>query len=728
MPLTLNQLKKMHDKAYDNGYVTRLRASNDYVFFWVTQWDDQLLQDSQLSYRGEFDILRKAGRQISTELEENPVQTDFMPKGATPEEMSELADGLYRTDDFSNTSIQSYENGKMEAIVCGAGAWLLYSEYESLSSEENSNQAIKRKPIFEANNTVFWDPNSKLLDKSDANYVSVLTAYSEDAYLDLVEELTGERPDSINMDSFKQPEHSYSFPWLGGGGKKIYVVEFFHREKVKIQLIDYTDPFGEVGTMRESDIEPVMDEMKGNGFSFEEGKKVTVWQVTKYIASGAEILNGEKKIIDEETGEEQRTGEIIVGQNIPVVPIYGEYAYIEGEPHYEGIVRLAKDPQRLRNFGMSYLADIVSRSPRSKPIYWQDQIAGLENFYQESGADDNYPYKLMHRFDKDGRELPLGPIATTPEQPMPTALATMLGLTREAVEDVASAGLPGEMSDPSTQIAFKTVNALQARIDKQSYVYQKNFKTAKRRDAEVWASMMSEIIDTPRTKTITAKDGTKTQVQIMESVIDNETGEIVTLNDFYGSEFDVYTKIGPAYSSQKEQTIEKLTILVQGMAPGDPIRRALELKILLLMDGSEFDDVQEYAKKELILSGVRQPETDEEKQMFAQAQQGKDTPDAATLLALAEERKAQAMEGKNQIELIKTQANARNEEMKRVIDEFKAVTDRARAQVDAQESDANIEYRRADTMGKELDNVEKVKGLSDLSKLSDDDLFQMMES
>lgn len=725
MPLTLTQLKKLHDKAYDNGYVTRLRASNDFVFYWITQWDDQLLQDSQLAYRGEFDILRKAGRQILTELDENPVQNDFEPKNETRDDAAELADGLYRTDDHDNTTIQAYSNAKMESMVCGVGAWLLYTDYASLQSEENRNQVVKRRPLFEANNTVFWDPNARLLDRSDAKYVFVLSAYSEDGYLDLVEELTGERPDSVNMDSFKNPEHSYSFPWLGGEGKKIYVTEFFYREKVKVKMVTFTDPFGESTTMKSEDVEDVRDEMAMNGFTFEPEKTVTRWQVTKYIASGAEILNGETKVIDEESGDEQRIGEVIVGQHIPVVPEFGEHAYVEGEPHWEGIVRLAKDPQRLRNFGMSYLADIVSRSPRPKPIYWQDQIAGLEDYYAENGADDNFPYKIMHRFDKDGRELIQGPVAITPEQPMPQSLVAMLALTKESVEDVAPAGLPGEMSDPDTQIAFKTVAALQTRIDKQSSTYQQNFKHAKRRDAEIWASMAIEIYDAPRKTTITAPDGTKTQVEIMESVVDSETGELVTLRDLTGAEFEVYSKIGPAYSSQKEQTIETLTLMIQGMAPGDPIRRALELKVLLLMDGTEFDDVQKYAKNELILSGIREPETDEEKQMVLESQQRRTEPTAEMVLAQGELLKGQAAKEKNQIEIMKIQGNFQNEQMKRMIDEFKAATDRLNTQIDAQEANANINFKRSDTMGKELDNAMKIKELRnvDISMLSDDDLF-----
>ena len=46
------------------------------------------------------------------------------------------------------------------------------------------------------------------------------------------------------------------------------------------------------------------------------------------------------------------------------------------------------------------------------------------------------------------------------------------------------------------------------------------------------------------------------------------------------AESEVYSRIGPSFSSQKEQTVERLGTLVQGMAPEDPIRKILQLKFL----------------------------------------------------------------------------------------------------------------------------------------------------
>lgn len=689
--LELTKLKKLHDKAYEAGQTTRERASDDMVFYWVTQWDDQLLDSSQLQYRGEFNVLRKAGRQIVADLRSNPVQVDFDPKDETREDAAELADGLYRSSDRDNISIEAYDNAMQEAVVCGVGAWVLYTAYES-SLNGDEKQTIKRKPLLEANNNCFWDPNSKHQDKSDARYCSVLWAYTEDGFEELKEDLLGEDGESLDV-SFAEPEQSYTFPWIGGSDKKIYVSEFYYRTKVRDTVLTMTDPFGETLTLLESSLTEVMDDLIDEGYEITSEKVIERWECTKYIASGDEIL----------------VSEVIPGGNIPVIPTYGERAYIEGEEHYEGITRLAKDPQRLRNFQMSYLADIVSRSPRPKPIFSPEQISGFEFMYEENGADNNYPYYLQNRFDSNGNPLPVGAMAVMPEQTMPNALAASIDLSRQAVEDVANPGVPQDIAD--ADLSGKAAAIMQNRIDQQSMVYQQNMKHAKRRDAEVWAGMASVIMDTPRAVTITKPDGSREQVQMMDVILDKESGSLVTLNDLSNMEFEVYADIGPSYSTQREQTVEQLGGMVAAMPPGDPMRQALMLKQLVLMQGVEFDDIRDYANKQLILQGVKEPSTDEEKAILQQAkqqQQGQQDPNM--LIGQAEVMKAQVAAQKEQREQATAAANIQNQSAQTQIDVFEAQTDRQKVQVEAQKAGAEINMKRQDQLLKQVEAASKLRG------------------
>lgn len=699
--LKINDIRDMHEKAYCSGQTTRLRAADDTLFYHITQWDATVLGESTLQYRGQFDVLRKAGRQIMADLRANPVQVNFVPKSESRDDGADLLDGLYLTDDRANTSLEAYDNAVNEAVVCGVGAWELYTEYES-NRAGNDRQVIRRKPIYEANNNCFWDPNAKRLDKSDAKFVSVLQAYSQDGYRQLVEDLTGEVDEDCGS-SFAMPEQSYTFPWVSSGNDQIYVVSFYHRKKVKDKVITLIDPLGQQLVLRESDLEEVMDDLIDDGYEYVSSREIKRWEVRKYIASGEMILNGKKG------SDGERQGEVVAGENIPVIPTYGERAFVEGEEHYEGITRLAKDPQRLRNFQLSYLADIVSRSPRPKPIFNAEQIQGYEFMYEEAGADNNYPYLLQNRMSADGQPLPIGPVAMMPEQPIPQALIAAIDLSRQAVEDVANPGLPQDIADPD--LSGKAVMALQNRLDQQSIVYQQNLKHAKRRDAEVYASMAVEVYDAPREVTLTQPDGTTKKAYIMQMVQDKETGELKALNDLTNTEYDVYADIGPSYASKKEQTIDQLSSMAATVAPFDPkLANLLTLQTLTLVNGIDMDPVRKYARKQLLLEGILEPDSEEEQAMVEDAQNAPKQPDAAMVLAQAEMVKAQADQFNAQRELAKDAASAQNANAKTQIDAFRAQTDRAAVEVAAQRAGAEINYKQVQAAGKQIENIQRFRG------------------
>lgn len=682
--MDIETLKKLNDKAYSHNQITREDSADDLVFYWRTQWDDNILGESTLSYRGQFDIIRKAGRDIMANLSANPVQVDFEPIDLDNDDSAELLDGLYRTDDNKNYSQDAYDVASTEAVVCGFGAWEIYQSYQTMR-DGNRNQIIKRRPLHGANNCVYFDPNAKLLDKSDSKYCSVIAPYSEEGYKDLVEELTGERPDSVSASDFASPEHSYVFPWAGGEGEKIYVANFYYREIAKVKIVTLVDPFGEVVEMEEGKLVDVMDDLIDAGFELRNEKTIERYKVTKYIADGKQILSES----------------IVAGQHIPVVPTYGERSILEGEEHYEGITRLAKDPQRLRNFQMSYLADIVSRSPRPKPIFFPEQLAGYENMYDASGSENNYPYLLQNRNVK-GVDMPIGPVAQMPEQNVPTALIQSIVMSKEAVEDVANPGTPQNIADPD--ISGKAVLAIQSKVDKQTMVYQDHLKHAKRRDAEIYASMATEIYDSPRKITVTKPDGTKQTIEMMQSIVDSDTGEIVTINDIRNVEFEVYGRIGVAYSSQREQTIEQFMQLAQ-MTQGTPMGQMFILKLMQVMDTVDSDDIREYANKQLVLQGFKEPETDEEKQLMAQIAQQGQQPDAATLLAQAEIMKGQADLQREQREGRKLAIEAQDKQVSNQIDLYDAQTNRMKVVVDAKKAAADINIKENEQLGKNVDRI-----------------------
>lgn len=695
--LELKEIHDMHNKAFNANVSSRERAADDLIFYFVTQWDAGSLLDSQLSYKGEFDILKPAGKAILADLAENPVQIDFQPIDEDREDSSETLDGMYRADNSDNAAIEAYYNAKQEAVVCGFGAWKQFTKYKTMR-DGSMEQIVKYAPIYEANNTVFFDPNDRSLDKENARYVSVLTGYSTDGYVNLVKDLTGEEIDVNSVKaSFAQPESAEVFPWFGQKNDLVYVVEFYHREKIKDKILHMQDPFGQTTTLRESDLVDVMDDMIDEGYEIIDEKKIERWVVTKYIASGLDVLYSGR----------------IAGDKLPVVPLYGEHAVVEGNEYWEGVAARVKDPQRLRNFMFSYIADIASRSPRRKAIFLQEQIAGYEHMYQESGAENNYPYLLQNRKTLDGIDLPIGPIGEMPEQPVPTALPMLLQYTEDAILKLANPGVPQDMADPD--MSGKAVYALQARLDMQNWVYQNNYKHAKRRDSEVYKAIVAEIYDFPRKVTITLPDGTRKQTEVMKAVIDEKTGETKFLNDVTNVEFLCISRIGPDYKTQRQQTGELLERLIPLYSEANPMREALQLKAMQHVDGIDIDDIRKFARKQLILKGIQEPETDEEKQMLQEAQNQPEKPSPEMVLAMAEDKKGQAALLKEQREAATAQARTQADAADVQISAFDSQTKRMEAMIKAQAAHIDLQNKKLDSFGKKLDNTEKMMNLRSLS-------------
>lgn len=676
--LEFEDIQKMHGAAKNYNSERRQEAQNELYFYWISHYSDAWRDALPLRFQGQFDQLRKAGRKIIADLNANQVRADFQPVDGTEEDMGDFLDRLYRTDSRRNDSREAFGNAINECVPCGVGGWRLVTEYESDRIGEKK-QVIRRVPIYEFNASVFFDPSAKRIDKSDARWCQVLTAYSKEDYDELKEDLSGEEYDEDSEENCTasgfNPITSEQGIWQSESGD-VFVVEHYQRYMKKQEIHFYRDMFGEETAFYDEQIKDIKDELKAAGYAFISKKSIKRWCVKKYICSGEGFLNGKK-------------GEEIAGTEIPIVPYYGERAFVDGVEHYEGITRLAQDPQRLRNFQMSYLADIVSTSPRPKPIFYPEQVLGHEHMYEENGADNNFPYYLQNPTTVNGVPLPPGPVGLMPETPIPAALITSIQLMGEATADVAQSGAPNSIAD--VNLSGNAISQITAMFDEQSMPYREGYKFAIRRDAEIYAGMVPDVYDVPRKVTLTSQDGSREDAYVMQSTIDLETGEMKVLNDMRTAKFEVFAEIGMAYDSQKQQQRQELTQLMQSVDQANPIFEGLLMKYIALSDGVDNEDLKEYAKRRLLLSGFKEPETDEEKAMVAQAQEQANQPDPNMALAMAEQSKADADMQKVQVDM------------------YNAETSRMKVQIEAAKLGIDLDIKEAELTGKQIDNMQKLR-------------------
>ncbi|MDE9535635.1 portal protein [Xenorhabdus bovienii] len=648
----LEAILQRFDADWTASEEARTEARNDLFFSRVSQWDDWLNKYTTLQYRGQFDVVRPVVRKLVAEMRQNPIDVMYRPKESANPDSADVLMGMYRTDMRHNTAKTSVNIAVREQIECGVGAWRLVTDYEDQDPTSN-NQVIRRVPIHGACSHVIWDGNSQQMDKSDASHCTIIHSLSKNGWTAFAEEFG---LDGDDIPSFQSP-NTWVFPWFTQN--TIHVAEYYEVEEKKELVFIYQDPLsGEPVSYFKREIKDVIDELADKGMVKIGERKVKRRRVYKTILSCSAVL---------------RDRELIAGEHIPIVPVFGEWGFVDDKEVYEGVVRLTKDGQRLRNMIMSFNADIVARTPKKKPIFWPEQIAGYEHMY--SGTDD-YPYYLMNKTDENNGDLPTQPIAYMDNPEVPQANAYMLEAATNAVKSVATVGVDSEAVN-GNQVAFDTINQLNMRSDLETYVFQDNLSTAMRRDGEIYASIVNDIYDVPRNVVMTLPDGSEKDVQVMNEVVDLMTGQRAVLNDVRGR-YECYTDVGPSFQSMKEQNRAEIGELLKSVPIEHPAWNVLLLQFLSLLDGKGIDITREYATKQLVVQGLKKPETPEEEQWLVEAQQqSQQQQDPMMVAAMAEQEKAQA-------EIVNAQTRAQETQIK-------AFT----AQQQAQESQANTIYKLA---------------------------------
>jgi len=373
------------------------------------------------------------------------------------------------------------------------------------------------------------------------------------------------------------------------------------------------------------------------GYSVVAKKNIKSKKVVKYLVTGDRILEGPTEI---------------AGKHIPIVPVYGEWRFIEGQEWWEGMVRRAKDPQRLHNMAFSFIADQVGRSPRRKPIFTDEQISGYEAMYAQ---DANAAYYLMNSVNP----LTGAPIDRTVQYlEGPTLSGTevqFLNMTEKAVQDVTVTPLVGDkaLSDGVTEGQLRLANASS---QMQTFIFQDGLATAMRRDGEIFASIAAEIYTEER-KVVTSEEDDTIKTVMINQVAYGQDGLPTVKNDITDVEFEVYTDIGPSYSDKREAAMDKLRQLAVELGPQSQLGNIATIAYASMLDVPGTEALEKFSKDQLLMMGLRDPEDEDDMRKLQMAMQNQ-KPDPNMVLAQAEDKKAQADLVEAQIKLQQSQYDA----------------------------------------------------------------------
>lgn len=602
----------------------RLQCLQDRRFYSISgaQWEGPLGDQFENKPRFEFNVVHLAVIRIINEYRNNRITVDFTPKdGTTNAELADVCDGLYRADEQDSGAQEAYDNAFEEATGGGFGAWRLRAGYEDEDDDENERQRIRIEPIFDADSSVFFDLDAKRQDKADSKRCFVLTSMTHSAF----EEEFGHSPTT-----WPKIVHQREFDWCTPD--VVYVAEYYRVEETSEVLRVFSGLDGEERKLRDHEFkeDPELETtLQATGFREVRQKRVKRRQVHKYVLSGLQV--------EEDEG-------YIAGKCIPVVPVYGKRWFVDNVERCMGHVRLAKDAQRLKNSLLSWLTEIAARFDTEKPILTPEQINGHATMWAEDNVK-RYPYLLINPMrDADGNPQPAGPIGYTKAPNIPPAMAALIQIASQALEDLLGNQQSGEEIQPN--LSGKAVELIQNRLDMQTFIYMSNMAKAMKRCGEIWLSMAKDILvdDARKMKTIST-DGEIDSVTLRVPKLNKETGEQVLENDLNEATFDVWVDVGPNSSSRRSATVRALTGMAS-ITTDEQDRTVLTAAAMMNMEGEGLTELRDYYRAKLVRLGVVKPTQEEEQELLSEKQNTPPDPQSQYLMAAAEQAQADAALGR----------------------------------------------------------------------------------
>lgn len=627
-PSESDKLKEVHKRAlarFDSVAVpqSEIRAkaleARRFVTIPGAQWEgwDQLWPED--APKPEVDKIDKSLEKIETDYRENRLTVDYIPVGdASDQETADTLDGMHRADSHDFKAQQARDNAFQEGLRGGFGAWRLTTDLVDPYDPENESQRVNPGFIIvDADQSVYFDGNSRLYDKSDAKWAFIVTADTR---------AVAEAEYGADLCDWPDAKMRPAFDWFRPD--LVRKAEYYEREEADDKLLILTQKdSGEEQRFFESEIEAdALADLKAQGWKVET-KKIKRVRIHKYILNGACVL---------------RDCGYIAGPNIPIVPFYGRRDYVDGQERFRGHVTKKMDRQRIYNTRIAKLVERDAISPGEKPIFDASQIDANQAEQWARAHVDRLPYLTVHALrNAQGDIVSAGPIGTVKETDVPPVTAALL--------QIAAADLTDDDDNADEVKANTSAEAMDiaaSRVDAKSGIYLDNMRTSLEREAEIYLGMAREVYYEPRRKvstmTVDGKDG---EAVLMQPVIGDD--KVYRLrNNISQGRYKVVASVQESTATKRQKTVrqdlEVAAVAVQ--AQDMELAKVTINHAVMNMDGEGTQEVQDWVRQRMIALGVVKP-TPEEAQQIAEAQAQNDNkpdPSAMALEAAAMESQSKA--------------------------------------------------------------------------------------
>ena len=438
---------------------------------------------------------------------------------------AEVIEGICRHIEVNSNADNAYDTAFDYAVRMGWGYIRLITKYVA---DDSFDQEIYIDAVDNPF-TVYFDPNSTRIDGSDAERCLITTMISKEKFKVMY-------PDADDGTSFTQRgTGDTQSEWITK--EDIRIAEYYYAQMEKAKLYQLSD-----GTTQYADGKDFFARVEAAGLTIE-NERDSYKRTIKY-----------KKLTAIEILEERDWP----SKYIPIVPVYGRHVVVGDKRHKFGIVRHAKDAQRMYNFWQTTITESVALAPKAKWLMAEGQDENHENEWAAANVK-SFPLLRYKQTDIDGNPAP-PPIRLQPEPPPAGVMAASAAIN----QDIAT--LMG-IFDPSQQlpgnISGKALNGQQQQVDLTNFDFYDNLTKSICQVGKIILDLTPKIYDTQRVMRIIGDDGKPDLVTINE-VKQDAQGVYQVLHDMTVGQYDVVMETGPGYNSKREAAVEAMMPLLNG--------------------------------------------------------------------------------------------------------------------------------------------------------------------
>lgn len=476
-------------------------------------------------------------RQVTNDQRQNRPSGKVIPVDDNADvEIAEVLDGMVRHIEYISDADVAYDTACENQVTYGEGYIRLLTDY---CDDDSFDQDIKIGRIRNSF-SVYMDPTIQDPCGADAQWCFITEDMLKEEY---ERDFPDAKPISSLMDQGVGDQALYQ--WINEN--TVRIAEYFYIDYKRETLNLYP---GNVTAFANS---PEAKRIEASGLqpikSRQSDRKIVKWIKT----NGYEIL-------DEREWP---------GKWIPVVRVVGNEFEVDGRLYVSGIVRNAKDAQRMYNYWVSQETEMLALAPKAPFIGYGGQFEGYEQQWKTANTT-NWPYLEVNPDVTDGQ----GAVLPLPQRSMPPMAQTgLIQAKMGAADDIkATTGqYDSSLGATSNERSGKAIIAREHQADTGTYHYVDNLARAVRYITRQIVDLVPKIYDTQRIARIIGADGeTKMakidpmQPQAVKKIV-NDAGIVIEkiYNPSIGK-YDVCVTTGPSYMTKRQQALDAMAQLLQG--------------------------------------------------------------------------------------------------------------------------------------------------------------------